>query len=270
MKDQHDRLPDEAEIAAINARHLIDTPVKPADLLFVFGTREDVERRVDEAVRLWRDGYFRWAIVSGGITPGAPLSECAIIKPAMVARGIPAEKILEEHRALNTGENVIFSLPVIDAVLGLQNIRSVICLGNSWTARRYPMTLQRHWPEVEKMLVTVDPPIDLRLLGLPDPRGMLIAPRALHQHAPGPPVTGFGDRSALDAVAGGILRRHEPEIGHQLGRRSEPRESPISASSVVAGTRSMPRMLCGDPGASDHSGTIAAMACSRRVRRSCA
>ena len=57
---------------------------------------------------------------------------------------------------MNTGENVIFSLPVIDAALGRQNIRSVICLGNTWTARRYPMTLQRHWPEVEKMLLTVD------------------------------------------------------------------------------------------------------------------
>ena len=57
---------------------------------------------------------------------------------------------------MNTGENVIFSLPVIDAALGLRNIRSVICLGNTWTARRYPMTLHRHWPEVEKMLVTVD------------------------------------------------------------------------------------------------------------------
>ena len=66
-------MPDAAEIAEINARHLIDTPIKPADLLFVFGTREDVERRVDEAVRLWRDGYFRWAIVSGGMTPGAGL-----------------------------------------------------------------------------------------------------------------------------------------------------------------------------------------------------
>ena len=156
MQDRHHRCPDEAEIAAINARHLIDTPIRPADLLFVFGTREDVERRVDEACRLWREGCFRWAIVSGGVTPGSPLSECAVIKSAMVARGIPAEKILEEHRAMNTGENVIFSLPVIDAALGLKNIRSVICLGNSWTARRYPMTLQRHWPEVEKMLITVD------------------------------------------------------------------------------------------------------------------
>lgn len=156
MEDRHCRLPDEAEIAEINARHLISTPIRHADLLFVFGTREDVERRVDEAVRLWREGLFRWSIVSGGVTPGSTRSECEIIKSAMAARGVPPERILEEHRAMNTGENVIFSLPVIDAALGLANIGSVICLGNTWTGRRYPMTLHRHWPEVEKMLITVD------------------------------------------------------------------------------------------------------------------
>jgi uncharacterized SAM-binding protein YcdF (DUF218 family) len=150
------RLPSEAEVAEINARHLIRTPIKPADLLFVFGTREDVARRVDEAARLWRAGLFRWSIVSGGVTAGSSLSECAILRDAMIARGIPAERILGEDRAMNTGGNVIFSLPVIDAALGLKNVRSVICLGNTWTARRYAMTLQRHWPEVEKMLVTVD------------------------------------------------------------------------------------------------------------------
>ena len=150
------RLPTEAEIAEINAWHLIETPLRPADLLFVFGTREHVSERVDEACKLWREGYFRWAIVSGGITPGSALSECGIITDAMVARGIPSGIILREDQAMNTGENVIFSLPIIDAALGLANIRSVICLGNSWTARRYPMTLHRHWPEVEKMLVMVD------------------------------------------------------------------------------------------------------------------
>jgi uncharacterized SAM-binding protein YcdF (DUF218 family) len=156
VTDRSTRLPTEAEIAAINAQHLIDTPLKPADLLFVFGTRVDVEERVDEAFRLWREGYFRWSIVSGGVTPGSDRSECAVIADAMIARGVPGELILREDRAMNTGENVIFSLPVIAAALGLANIRSVICLGNTWTARRYPMTLQRHWPEVEKMLVTVD------------------------------------------------------------------------------------------------------------------
>jgi uncharacterized SAM-binding protein YcdF (DUF218 family) len=149
-------MPDAAEIAVINARHLINTPLQPADLLFVFGTRVDEALRADTACRLWRKGLFRHAIVNGGVTPGSPLSECALIKRLMVQGGVPSNRILEEHRATNTGENVIFSLPVIDAVLGLGNVRRVICLGNTWTGRRYAMTLHRHWPEVEKMLITVD------------------------------------------------------------------------------------------------------------------
>jgi uncharacterized SAM-binding protein YcdF (DUF218 family) len=156
MDDRSQRLPSAADIAEINAKHLIQTPLRPADLLFLFGTRVDEVLRAETACRLWREGLFRRAIVSGGVTPGSALSECAVIKPLMVAGGVPADLILEEHRAMNTGENVMFSLPIIDAALGLKNIGSVICLGNTWTGRRYAMTLQRHWPEVEKMLITVD------------------------------------------------------------------------------------------------------------------
>jgi uncharacterized SAM-binding protein YcdF (DUF218 family) len=154
--DRSERIPDAAEIAAINATHFADTALKPADLLFVFGTRGDDMLRAEKAVSLWRDGLCRHAIVSGGVTSGGERSECAVIKEAMIARGMPADIILEEHRAMNTGENVIFSLPVIDAALGIANISSVICLGNTWTARRYAMTMHRHWPEAEKMLVTID------------------------------------------------------------------------------------------------------------------
>ncbi|MET4072530.1 uncharacterized SAM-binding protein YcdF (DUF218 family) [Bradyrhizobium sp. S3.2.6] len=156
VMDRSTRLPTADEIAEINRTHLIDTPLQPADLLFLFGTREDVALRAETAARLWRQGLFRWSIVSGGVTRGSEQSECMIIKAAMVDAGIPADRILEEHRAMNTGENVIFSLPIIDVALGLRNIRSVICLGNTWTARRYPMTLHRHWPEVTKLLLTVD------------------------------------------------------------------------------------------------------------------
>jgi len=156
MQDHATRLPSPAEIAAINQLHLIRTPLAPADLLFVFGTRIEEALRAETACRLWRDGYFSHAIVSGGVTPGADESECTVIKRAMVEGGVPADRILEEHRATNTGENVIFALPVIDRALGLANISSVICLGNTWTARRYPMTLQRHWPAVAKLLLTVD------------------------------------------------------------------------------------------------------------------
>ena len=169
MEHRRCRSPSATEITAINAEHLIATPLVPADLLFVFGTREDVGLRAAEAIRLWREGYFRWSIISGGMTGGLPRSECAEIKAAMVQGGVPPDRILEEDRATNTGENVMFSLPVIEAALGLKNIRSVICLGNTWTARRYPMTLHRHWPEVTKMLVTVDSFATPRALWHTDP-----------------------------------------------------------------------------------------------------
>ena len=150
-------LPSDQEIARITAEHLISTPLRPADLLFVFGTRHGVGETVEAALDLWRRGFFRHAIVSGGMMPGDTRTECTVIKQAMVTGGVPEARILEEHRATNTGENVLFSLQVIDAALGLKNIRSVICLGKICTARRYPMTLHRHWPEVEKMLLTINP-----------------------------------------------------------------------------------------------------------------
>jgi uncharacterized SAM-binding protein YcdF (DUF218 family) len=150
-------LPGDGEIARINAEHLITTPLRPADLLFVFGTRRGVAETVDAAVELWRRGFFRHALVSGGPTPGDDRTECAVIKQGLMAGGLPADLVLEEHRATNTGENVIFSLPIIDTALGRATIGSVICLGKVCTARRYPMTLQRHWPEPEKMLAVINP-----------------------------------------------------------------------------------------------------------------
>lgn len=149
-------LPSDEEVARINAEHLIAPPLRPADLLFVFGARHAVAEIVAAAADLWRRGYFRHAIVSGGHTQGGTRTECEVMKEGMVAAGVPADLILEEHRATNTGENVIFSLPIIDAALGRANVRSVICLGKICTSRRYPMTLQRHWPEVEKMLLAVN------------------------------------------------------------------------------------------------------------------
>ena len=96
------RTPSASEIARINAEHLITTPLKPADLLFVFGTREGVTERVDAAYRLWRAGFCGWLVVSGGPTLGLDVTECQVIANALVARGAPAERIIQEHRATNT------------------------------------------------------------------------------------------------------------------------------------------------------------------------
>lgn len=140
----------------ISENHLVTTELSPADLLFVFGTRAGVPEFVEEIVGLWHRGLFKHCIVSGGISLGGTESECTVIKRSLVQQGVPAEIILEEHNATNTGENVQFSLPLIEKHLGLDSVRSVIALGKICTSRRYLMTLQRYWPAVEKMLVAVN------------------------------------------------------------------------------------------------------------------
>ena len=147
---------DLALVDRINREHFIETKVVPADLLFVFGTRHGVPEFVAEAARLWREGFYRHAIVSGGATRGDPEPEATALKRRMVDAGVPADIVLTEDQATNTGENVIFSLPIRDAQLGLSNIRSLIAIGKLCTSRRYLMTLQRHWPTVEKMLVAIN------------------------------------------------------------------------------------------------------------------
>jgi hypothetical protein len=73
----------------------------------------------------------------------------------MKAIGIPETRILLAERATSTRENVTFSLPVIDGRVGLAKVRSLIAVGKYFTSARYLMTLERHWPAVEKMLATV-------------------------------------------------------------------------------------------------------------------
>ena len=142
-------------IEAVERELLVRTPLEPADLLFVFGTRHGVAEFIDTAADLWRRGYFKTALVSGGPTPGDDRTEAEVISEGLRAAGVPEEVILTEHAATNTGENVIFSLPIIDSHLGRANIRSVIALGKHSTSVRYLMTLERHWPQVRKMLAPV-------------------------------------------------------------------------------------------------------------------
>ena len=146
----------DAEIARINCEHLISTAApasRPAVRVRPTPRRRQIARGRGRALaaRPFSPRHREW-----WADARRPRTECSMIKEGMVAGGVPAELILEEHRATNTGENVFFacrsSMPRL-----AETISSVICLGKICTARRYPMTLQRHWPEVEKMLVTVNP-----------------------------------------------------------------------------------------------------------------
>src|SRR5204863_1380956 len=116
---------------------------------------EGVAEFTEAIVRLWRDGFCRHILITGVPTWNNADAEAFVLHRAIVAAGVQSEVIAIEARATNTGENVLFSLPILEQRIGLKNIRSLIALGKVCTSVRYLMTLQRHWPEVRKMLYPV-------------------------------------------------------------------------------------------------------------------
>lgn len=142
-------------IARVERELLIQTPLRKADLLFVFGTRHGIPQFLWVIEGLWRRDLFSFAIISGGPTLEDPRTEAEVLADGMVDFGFPAERLILEQRATNTGENVILSLPLIEERLGLANVKSLIAVGKFYTAARYLMTLERHWPAVEKMIAPV-------------------------------------------------------------------------------------------------------------------
>jgi uncharacterized SAM-binding protein YcdF (DUF218 family) len=152
----HDLPPlDRHIIDAVHRDLLVRTELKPADLLFVFGTRHGVGPFLAVIEDLWRKGLFARALVTEGATAGEARTEAKVLADGMMAFGVPEAQIILEERATNTGENVVYSLPLIESRIGLANVRSLIAVGKYFTSARYLMTLQRHWPSVEKMLAPV-------------------------------------------------------------------------------------------------------------------
>jgi uncharacterized SAM-binding protein YcdF (DUF218 family) len=135
---------------------MVKTPIEPADLAFVFGTRHGIPNFADEIAEYWRQHFFPWILIAGGPTKGETLPESDALKNALACRGVPADRIICERRSTNTGENVEFSLPIIEQHFGLQRIRSLIAVGKISSSRRYLMTLERHWPGPKKMILPIN------------------------------------------------------------------------------------------------------------------
>ncbi len=63
-----------------------------------------LQARLDKAFALWRQGYFEWVIVSGGIDP-AGYDEAATMRAYLVERGMPPEQIITDNQGVNTYES---------------------------------------------------------------------------------------------------------------------------------------------------------------------
>lgn len=83
--------------------------IKPADMIVVFGNEvlpdgnvsDRLKARLDKALEIYRQGYSKTIVVSGG-TGTSGFDEADVMKKYLIGHGVDANQILEDHNGTNT------------------------------------------------------------------------------------------------------------------------------------------------------------------------
>lgn len=71
--------------------------------------------RADEAIRLYQNGQVKEVLFTGGAGKGDTSSEAEAARNYAVMRGLPLSATLVETRSTNTYQNLLFSVPLVQA-----------------------------------------------------------------------------------------------------------------------------------------------------------
>ncbi len=134
--------------------HHVHHPLQKADCIVALGSHDT--RVAERAAELYRDGWAPLVVCSGrlgALTLGVwQRPEAEIFAEVALAHGVPAEHLLLEDRATNTGENVAFSRELL-AARGIHP-RRVIAVQKPYMERRTYATFCKVWPEVEVVVTS--------------------------------------------------------------------------------------------------------------------
>jgi uncharacterized SAM-binding protein YcdF (DUF218 family) len=137
--------------------HLLSHELVASDCILVLGSNDS--RVAEHGAQLWLDGWAPLLVFTGGegaLTRGLfGCSEAEHFAQIAIDMGVPADCILVEPRAANTGENITFTQALL-AERGLDP-RSFIVVQKPFMERRSYATFKKHWPD--KDLVVTSPPI---------------------------------------------------------------------------------------------------------------
>lgn len=134
---------------------LVETALEPADVCIVFGNR-DLELSAKRAADLYKQGLFKRIVASGGVVDRASGQlQAEYVADELVRHGVPADAVIKENMSTNTGENVQFSMALMESEMGLDNVKSVMAVGRIEASRRYLMTIERWMPGRKLMIAPV-------------------------------------------------------------------------------------------------------------------
>lgn len=113
-------------------------PVK-SDCIIVLGCKVSgtvlspfLKSRVDEAIRLYKAGYGKYIIVSGGKGPGEAISEAEAMTNYLISYGINPSAILQEDKSGTTLENLTNSKEIMETM----KFKDAIIVSNKYHLKR--------------------------------------------------------------------------------------------------------------------------------------
>lgn len=141
--------------------------LKPADIIFVLGSRDD--RVAEYAAELYHKKYAPKIIVSGGVSHKNDLlatkwnkkSESEHFFSIMIENDVPKEDIILEVSATNTGENVKNTYSLLKKLNLLPS--SIILVQKPYMERRTYATFMKQWPNAQSLeLMIASPDLNFR------------------------------------------------------------------------------------------------------------
>ncbi|WP_337043141.1 YdcF family protein [Emticicia sp. 17c] len=132
--------------------HFLKQPLVKADCILVLGSHDPSV--ADYAAQLYHGGFAPYIIFSGGVVRPVgelrntrPRSEAEAFFEIAIEQGVPAEAIILENNATNTGENFIFTKKLL-AHKGLE-FRSFILIQKPYMIRRTYATAMVQFKEYD-------------------------------------------------------------------------------------------------------------------------
>ncbi len=147
--------------SALQNKMILKTIIKPADLLIVFGTTYKLDLFAQNILKLYDEKYCKYILCTGGAKVtynGKTTCESILMKSLLLNNNqINSNHILTENKSKNTGENLQFSIPILETFFGkIENIKSIIGLGKNFATRRFLMTMCKYFPSSEKMFYPIN------------------------------------------------------------------------------------------------------------------
>jgi uncharacterized SAM-binding protein YcdF (DUF218 family) len=116
---------------------IVRDKLEPADMIVVLAGDDNGER-VEEAIAIYRQGYSKKMLMTGGPLAWR-LTHAEWMKKHALARGIPKRAVMIEDKSRSTLENAEFSLPLLKK----QKVRSIILVTSPLHSRRARRVFKR-------------------------------------------------------------------------------------------------------------------------------